>query len=312
MSVCLYRFMIILSMTFLLGACSHSKKTDEKTDEIPASTELPADGPLDAGTDAVPQVKAENSAIASLEQPPAPLASSTPPPPTMEANEKAHEATAPSLDSSAHSTTTATTTASATDSATNSEMSGEVENYTMQDGDTLMKIAYETYGDIYKWKDIYEANKDKVPDPNKVPKGTVLKVNKPSNAVAINRNGEKYLIQKGDTLGKISNSVYGTESKWKKIWDNNKQLIHDPNKIFAGFYLYYLTDESKKAPAENLISPRVPAAQSNTPQSNVSDQTRQTTLPSHTNTNLNGNVDALSNSVNALNAPPNLGEPPRP
>ena len=57
--------------------------------------------------------------------------------------------------------------------------------------------------------------------------------------VTIERNGESYLIKRGDTLGVISNDVYGTTRKWKKLWENNRQLIKDPNKIYAGFYLYY-------------------------------------------------------------------------
>jgi nucleoid-associated protein YgaU len=123
-------------------------------------------------------------------------------------------------------------------------------DYTVVAGDTLMKIAFEHYGDLYKWKEIFELNRDKITNPNSIPKGTVLKLN-PGEGVAISRNGEKYLIKSGDTLGTISRDLYGTTSKWKKIWKNNRELIKDPNRIFAGFYLYYtITDEEKQnAPA---------------------------------------------------------------
>jgi len=60
--------------------------------------------------------------------------------------------------------------------------------------------------------------------------------------VTIERNGEKYLIKVGDTLGLISNEVYGTKAKWKKLWENNRQLIKNPNRIFAGFNLYYVPE----------------------------------------------------------------------
>lgn len=132
--------------------------------------------------------------------------------------------------------------------------------YTVQTGDTLMKIALETLGDLYKWKEIYEANKDKIKDPNVIPTGIVLTYNKPSSAVGVERNGEKYLIKKGDTLGTISNEVYGTKTKWKDLWENNKQLIHDPNRIFAGFYLYYMINGSNKTQAETPASVSAPAA----------------------------------------------------
>jgi nucleoid-associated protein YgaU len=121
-------------------------------------------------------------------------------------------------------------------------MSGESSDYSVQSGDTLMKIAFEVYGDLYAWKRIYELNKDVVRDPNRIPRGTKLKLEAPQSPVSVQRSGDRYVIKKGDTLGKISNQVYGTPEKWRKIWDNNRQLIKDPNRIYAGFTLYYEND----------------------------------------------------------------------
>lgn len=117
---------------------------------------------------------------------------------------------------------------------------GDAETYTVQKGDTLMKIAFETYGDISKWREIYDANRDKIQDPNQISKGMTLSISKPGMPISIAGNGERYLIKQGDTLGTISNAVYGTQSRWKEIWENNKQLIQNPNVIYAGFYLYYV------------------------------------------------------------------------
>lgn len=49
-------------------------------------------------------------------------------------------------------------------------------NYTIKQGDTLWAIAAKYLGSGARFKDIVEANKDKVSDPNLVPVGTVLRI----------------------------------------------------------------------------------------------------------------------------------------
>jgi len=132
--------------------------------------------------------------------------------------------------------------------------SGQTESYSVKSGDTLMKIAFETYGDVYKWKDIYNENKDQVQDPNVITEGTVLKLAK-AESLVIDRNGERYLIKRGDTLGTISEALYGTKDRWKDLWANNKQLIHNPDKIFAGFYLYYVPSAPVAAAPSGAAAP---------------------------------------------------------
>lgn len=43
-----------------------------------------------------------------------------------------------------------------------------------------------------------------------------------------------YTIQSGDTLWKIAEEYYGAGQLWQKIFEDNKDVIKDPNKIFAG------------------------------------------------------------------------------
>ena len=132
------------------------------------------------------------------------------------------------------------------------QSSGEGVKYTVKAGDTLMKISWEQYGNLFRWREIYSANKAAIADPNHVPPGTVLMLSGSgrSPASAQEHNGDQYLIVAGDTLGKISNKVYGAAEKWKAIWENNKQLIRDPNKIYAGFYLYYVPEGKKMTAVE--------------------------------------------------------------
>lgn len=113
------------------------------------------------------------------------------------------------------------------------------DKYTVKNGDTLMKISFEKFGNVYRWREIYDTNKNSIADYNNLKPGTLLTI-KGIEYVVILRNGKPYLIRRNDSLVKISNSLYGTPAGWKGLWANNLQLIHDPNKIYAGFTMYYL------------------------------------------------------------------------
>lgn len=45
---------------------------------------------------------------------------------------------------------------------------------------------------------------------------------------------EKYKVQKGDTLQKISEKFYGTTKKWNTIFKANKDKMKAPDKIYPG------------------------------------------------------------------------------
>lgn len=117
---------------------------------------------------------------------------------------------------------------------------GSEQEYVVQKNETLMLIAFKLYGDYQKWKDIASHNQNVLKGNVNVRAGTKLKYLAPAEEFVWNPQGLPYLIRTGDTLGTISKTVYTTPKKWKLIWDNNRPLIRDPNKIFAGFTLYYL------------------------------------------------------------------------
>jgi len=54
--------------------------------------------------------------------------------------------------------------------------SAAARTYTVQAGDSLSKISKQFYGDANKYMKIFEANKDKLTDPNKVNVGTELRI----------------------------------------------------------------------------------------------------------------------------------------
>ena len=43
-----------------------------------------------------------------------------------------------------------------------------------------------------------------------------------------------YEVQAGDTLSKIAKREYGNANAWNRIFEANKDILKDPNKIFPG------------------------------------------------------------------------------
>lgn len=120
-------------------------------------------------------------------------------------------------------------------------LTSEINTYTVQKGETLMQIAFKLYGDLSKWKSLKELNQSNLSG-GTLKRGSKIKYYVPETPFAWNPQGTPYLIKSGETLGTISNSVYQTPKKWKKIWENNRPLIKNPDRIYAGFTLYYLND----------------------------------------------------------------------
>lgn len=130
-------------------------------------------------------------------------------------------------------------------STTEINASGSIRTYTVQKNETLMMIAFKIYGDYGKWQSI--ANQNPGINSTKLAAGMEVKYLAPSSEFNWNPEGSPYLIKWGDTLGRISGNVYGTQNRWKDIWNNNKPLIKNPNKIFAGFTIYYIEGEREVA-----------------------------------------------------------------
>lgn len=117
---------------------------------------------------------------------------------------------------------------------------GAEKQYSVGKNETLMLIAFKLYGDYEKWKNLANQNQDVLKGSTSVKNGMVLKYTAPAEEFVWNQNGSPYLIRTGDTLGTISKTVYQTMSKWKMLWENNRPLIKDPNKIYSGFTIYYV------------------------------------------------------------------------
>lgn len=116
---------------------------------------------------------------------------------------------------------------------------GEMKQYVVQKNETLMLIAFKLYGNYERWKDIANQNRDTLKGSTNLSAGMTLNYAAPAEEFVWNPQGSPYLIRTGDTLGGISQQVYVTSKKWKLIWNNNRPLIKDPNRIYAGFTIFY-------------------------------------------------------------------------
>lgn len=101
---------------------------------------------------------------------------------------------------------------------------------------------------------IAEKTEDKTAWGNRgyITESTIPEIAEPTPAPGVSKAfREKYTIQKGDTLQKISQKFYGTTKKWNKIFEANKDKLKAPNKIYPG-QVIEVPVESLKETSENL------------------------------------------------------------
>jgi len=111
-------------------------------------------------------------------------------------------------------------------------------SYTVKSGDSLWEISKRVYGDGSKWKLIYDANTDKIPNKDKLKVGTVLNI--PSEGGShtpggtevtgpatdtMGRAGQYYNVQKGDSLWKIAKKFYNDGTKTDLIFNANRDKM---------------------------------------------------------------------------------------
>lgn len=72
-------------------------------------------------------------------------------------------------------------------------MAGRI--YVVKAGDSLSKIAKEVYGDAKRWKEIYEANKDKIKNPDVIHPGQELVIPEAASAAAQVKDEIKPMVE---------------------------------------------------------------------------------------------------------------------
>jgi len=116
----------------------------------------------------------------------------------------------------------------------------QTRQYTVKKGDCLWNIAISEYDDPLYWHKIYKNNKDKIEDYNLIYPGQVLTlppaekevVTKPVKPKKPVSGGKNYTVVKGDCLWNIAQQQYGNPLLWKQIYEQNKDVIENPDLIF--------------------------------------------------------------------------------
>ncbi len=120
--------------------------------------------------------------------------------------------------------------------------SGEGE-YVVAAGDSLGIISAKIYGTSKKWQDIAQLNEIKAPYfifPGDVVKFKVSTAKARNFVSGVKKSMKVVVVEKGDTLAKIAEKVYGSKDAWKKFVVYNRSKISNPNKIFVGMKIAYL------------------------------------------------------------------------
>jgi nucleoid-associated protein YgaU len=127
--------------------------------------------------------------------------------------------------------------------------------YVIQPGDTLSQIASRFLGSAAAWNQIYEANRDELPDPENIPAGQTIRIpgaakvdrpvakssaSPPRVAAATKEHdarSEPYVVQPGDTLISIARQHYRSGSRYLDILNANQDQLQDPRDLREGMVI---------------------------------------------------------------------------
>ncbi len=116
-------------------------------------------------------------------------------------------------------------------------------DYIVQPGDNLWKISTKFFGDGSHWRQIYTDNTNIIRNPNILRTGWRLKIYLTAGngltgaastpGVASPFNGSSYVVQQGDNLWKIAGEIYGKTGRWRDIYEANRSVLANPERIYA-------------------------------------------------------------------------------
>ena len=108
--------------------------------------------------------------------------------------------------------------------------------YRVQPGDSLYSIAQTVLGSGARWREIYQANQDKVGAGYLLRPGQRLVI-KTTPAVQTASASKSYLVSPGDNLYTIAQKKLGDANRWREIVALNKALLKGKTTIYPNQWL---------------------------------------------------------------------------
>ena len=131
---------------------------------------------------------------------------------------------------------------------------------TVRSGDSLSLIAQRALGSSGRWREIWNLNRAQVPNPNMIQVGMVLRL--PAAAQSVEPSPQPaptgtYVVRSGDTLSLIAIRLLGSASRWRELWEANRDRVPNPNFISVGMTLRVPGQASSPQPETETPAPEV-------------------------------------------------------
>ena len=116
---------------------------------------------------------------------------------------------------------------------------------TVKPGQTLSELALTYLGSSGLARQLFEANRDVLDDPDDVNPGDVLRLPKPERIVrpsakkkpAPDGDSQTYTVKSGETLSSIAQKVLGKSSQWRRLYNANRGQLDSPHSVPPGMKL---------------------------------------------------------------------------
>ena len=122
-------------------------------------------------------------------------------------------------------------------------LSDEFMIYTWQQGDSFLALSERYFGSKLHVNRLLSNNEGlddgdlRAGDQILVPVRAAAAAEKAAPGTTPSGVASTYTVRSGDVLGTISQAVYGTSQSWRKIFDANRDLLADPNRLEVGMVL---------------------------------------------------------------------------